>query len=109
MDPTMYKASPPKQVGKNKTNKTTLDILVPQNNNSSQGNPNIFDSIGKYGINVNLMQYYKEDNYLLNNELMFKHYNTGIIPLATAIGYTKIYGLEKKDAIKEPVFPKMMV
>jgi hypothetical protein len=108
MDPTMYKAKPPKMVGKNKTNKTTFDVLVPQNNNSSQSNPNIFDSIGRYGVNVSLMQYYKEDNYLLNNELMFKHYNTGIVPMATAIGYTKIYGLEKKDAIKGPVFPKMM-
>ncbi len=108
MEPTMYKAKPPKMVGKNKTNKTTFDVLVPQNNNSSQSNPNIFDSIGRYGVNVSLMQYYKEDNYLLNNELMFKHYNTGIVPMATAIGYTKIYGLEKKDAIKGPVFPKMM-
>ncbi len=108
MDPTMYKAKPPKMVGKNKTNKTTFDVLVPQNNNSSQSNPNIFDSIGRYGVNVSLMQYYKEDHYLLNNELMFKHYNTGIITMASAIGYAKIYGLEKKDAIKGPVFPKMM-
>lgn len=100
-----YKATPAKPSGKNKTNKKTLDILLPTPNINEQKNPNIFDTIGKYGINICMMQYYNKDDYLLNNEIMFKHYNSGIIPLATAINYVKIYGFDKKENQKQLVFP----
>ena len=108
IDINKYKATPVKPYGKNKTNKKTVDILLPTVNIENQQNPNIFDSIGKYGINISMMQYYEKDDYLLNNEIMFKHYNSGIIPLATAINYIKIYEFDKPEIQKQPVFPSFI-
>ena len=55
-----------------------------------------------------MMQYYEKDDYLLNNEIMFKHYNSGIIPLATYINYIKIYEFDKPEIQKPPVFPSFI-
>jgi len=73
--------------GNNTVTKTRIDLLVPNNNVSSQSNPNIYSAISNYGINFNAMQYYKPDANLYECEKMFATYAGGIVPMAYCLNY----------------------
>lgn len=73
--------------GNNTVTKTRIDLLVPNNNTSSQSNPNIYSAISNYGINFNAMQYYKPDANLYECEKLFATYAGGIVPMAYCLNY----------------------
>jgi len=73
--------------GNNTVNKNRIDLLVPNNNVSSQSNPNIYSAISNYGINFNAMQYYKPDTNLYECEKMFATYAGGVVPMAYCLNY----------------------
>lgn len=80
--------NPPQIIGLHDiTNKLTVDLIVPNNNISSQSNPNIYSTISNYGINFNAMQYYKPDANLYECEKMFATYAGGIVPMAYCLNY----------------------
>jgi hypothetical protein len=73
--------------GNQTTNCDKLTTIMPNNNMSSQSNPNIYSTISNYGINFNAMQYYKPDANLYECEKMFATYAGGIVPMAYCLNY----------------------
>jgi hypothetical protein len=86
-NPVTYCSNPPQINGLHTVTKTTVDLIVPNNNTSSQSNPNIYSTISNYGINFNAMQYYKPDANLYECEKMFATYAGGIVPMAYCLNY----------------------
>jgi len=82
-----YTTTPPQTSGNQRVTKTTLDLVVPNTNASSQSNPNIYSSILNYGINFNALQYYNPDANLYECEKMFATYGGGIVPMAYCLNY----------------------
>ena len=105
INPSQYKAKPPKQLTVTTTNMDTFNILMADDNAFSiPSNPNIFSSIKNYGIQVNMMQYYVNDMNLLKCENMFQSYSGGIIPMTNALSYIDNYGDDTGNNI---VFPEL--
>lgn len=105
INPSKYKANPPKQLTITTTNTYSFNILQPDDNQSSiTSNPNIFSSIKNYGIQVNMMQYYINDMNLLKCENMFQSYSGAIIPMTNALSYIDNYGDDTSDNI---IFPQL--
>jgi hypothetical protein len=87
-----YTATPPQKLDTTKVDVDELTLVVPDTNTR---NLDVFSKNGSfirdYGYQIVAFQYYNNDNGLLKNEEMFKHYNAGIVPMAYLLNYLDTY------------------
>jgi len=87
LDTFKYRALPPKRVDSMRTTADKFKMAMPDSNRSNQGNPSIYNSIKKYGIQITLMQYHVADLALIRSETLFQHQGAGIISMSSALNY----------------------
>jgi hypothetical protein len=77
-----YVANRPEIIDTYLTDVKKWNIVYPDRNTKSQPNVNVYNSIGQYGYQINMLQYNICDINLKNSENIFNTYKSSFIPLS---------------------------